>query len=579
MKHTVYIIDKLFDSSPIFFNEFKDAYPRSLNLLFRNDEKSDFEIYVEKISITLLSKRNLSKENDVVLCLANTTPLDKSLIYIPFLEESKDVEDNQFPQLNAFYIPQVSLKDFSTYIHDLTFTILSRLGIDHFHRKVFISYRRGEREKIALNLFRDLASDRSGFEVFLDTRKLDIGIDFMDDIRRAISETDVFILLYSETYMTKPFTQKEFYTALTAGIGIILLYEGSEDETFKKDRLCPKGLPTLFYTLDSDGKIPQDKLEELVNMMNIERQYFKERKMRRFLRLTKNLEMNSMYSWINPQNKIDNPEYVYPLYCLPSSLDLQRIEDGITDNKGKHIIIYDHWPIPEFYNSNIRWIMKDKNITLKTLQECFIPNVQINNNTEMTGKKPIVFLSASIPDGKNEHNYIFADIHEIIVTLVEEIINRKGKLVFGGHPTITPIIANMMNLYKQKNIDCYPDITLYQSAYFENQFPPEVNEFPEERRKFIEKGNNLDESLKLMRERILNDVFFTHAVFIGGNIKEDGTCGVWTECERFHAKYPKAKCIAFNNTGTDLERIKMIASESFVSPTSIDEFTCLFDKE
>ena len=30
----------------------------------------------------------------------------------------------------------------------------------------------------------------------------------MDDIRRAISETDVFILLYSETYMTKPFTQK-----------------------------------------------------------------------------------------------------------------------------------------------------------------------------------------------------------------------------------------------------------------------------------------------------------------------------------------------------------------------------------
>ena len=366
MKHTVYIIENLFDKSPNFFNVFKEVYPCTLNTLFRNGEQSDFEIYVEKISISLLSKRNLSKENDVVLCLANTTPLDKSLIYIPFLEESKDVEDNQFPQLNAFYIPQVSLKDFSTYIHDLTFTVLSRLGIDHFHRKVFISYRRGEREKIALNLFRDLASDRSGFEVFLDTRKLDIGIDFMDDIRRAISETDVFILLYSETYMTKPFTQKEFYTALTAGIGVILLYEGS-DETFRNDRLCPKGLPTLFYTLDLNGNIPQCNLEQLVNMMNVERQYFKERKMRRFLRLTKNLEMNSMHSWINPQNKIDNPEYVYPLYCLPSSLDLQRIEDRIVDNKGEHIIIYDHWPIPEFYNSNIKWIMKEKNITLQPL--------------------------------------------------------------------------------------------------------------------------------------------------------------------------------------------------------------------
>ena len=49
MKHTVYIVDKLFDSSPIFFNEFKEAYPRSLNTLFRNGEQSDFEIYVEKI--------------------------------------------------------------------------------------------------------------------------------------------------------------------------------------------------------------------------------------------------------------------------------------------------------------------------------------------------------------------------------------------------------------------------------------------------------------------------------------------------------------------------------------------------
>ena len=167
MKHTVYIIDKLFDISTIFFNEFMDAYPSSLNLLFRNGEQSDFEIYVEKISTSLLSKRNLSKENDVVLCLANTTPIDKSLIYIPFFGDSIDLEDNQFPQLNAFYMPQETDKDFSTYIHDLTFTILSRLGIDHFHRKVFISYRRGEREDVALNLFRDIASDKSGFEVAL----------------------------------------------------------------------------------------------------------------------------------------------------------------------------------------------------------------------------------------------------------------------------------------------------------------------------------------------------------------------------------------------------------------------------
>jgi hypothetical protein len=80
-----------------------------------------------------------------------------------------------------------------------------------------------------------------------------------------------------------------------------------------------------------------------------------------------------------------------------------------------------------------------------------------------------------------------------------------------------------------------------------------------------------------MRERILNDDFFTHAVFIGGNIKEDGTCGVWTECEKLHTKYPKAKCIAFNNTGTDLNRIQVIANNMFINPNTIEEFVHLFD--
>lgn len=582
LKHTVYITDDLFEESPVFFSEFQNTYAKSLNLFFRKEDKLDFEICVKKVSSELLLSQNISKEKDVVLCLLSSTQWNDKIIFIPFMKQGVQPQRTEFSRFNAFLIPSSKEHDYSTHIHDLTFTILSRLGIDHFHRKVFISYRRAEREAVALDLFESLAKEKSGFEVFIDTRKLDVGVDFMEEIRQVISATDVFLLVYSPTYMIKPFTQKEFYTALIAATGVILLYGGKEKE-YVADKNCPKGLPTLFYDpIEETGCIPQNKISELVAMMNRERKNFKNRKMHRFLRVTNNLQMNSLYSFINKVDNKSEVEYVYPLYNLPSSFDLQRIESyTVNNNNGKHIVIYDHWSVPEFYNSNLKWIMRDKNIILKTLQECFAKqrHFDIENMTN-TANKPIIFLSASFPSGHNTQDYNFAFIHEIIVTLVEEIMNRNGSLVLGGHPTITPIVANMMNIYCQQNKSRYPDITLFQSSYFEKAFIPEITEFPKERVEIIEKvAGDKEKSLDKMREKMLerhNNQVFTHGIFIGGVIKEDGTCGVWTECEKFHSKYPNAKCIAFDNTGTDLKKIEEIAKENFISPKSIDEFVQLF---
>lgn len=584
--HTVFIIDDLYNHSPEFFKYFKEKYPSALLSFFKKDGKSDFIVNVEKITVEALSTMRLSYEHDVVLCFAETQINDDPLLCIPFIRSEDDSEVNNFPTINAFVFPQIQMEDYDTLMHDITFTILSRFGVDHFHRKVFISYRRREREALALDLLAKLSSDKSGFEVFLDTRKLDVGVHFMDDIRNAISQTDVFLLLYSPTYMTTPFTQKEFYTALTAGAGIIVLCEGTPDD-FKDDKCFPNGLPTLFYSSDSNVDFTDGKLQELIRIMNTERQNFKKHKMYRFGRMTNKLKMVSLSSFATTAKGSDAKEFVYPLYCPPTSLDLQRIENQAAHDKGSHVIIYDHWAIPQTYDDNIRWIMEKKHIALRTLQECYM---QTSGNESVQSVRPVVFLSASIPEFSGQLKCNFAFIHEIIVTLVEEVINRRGTLVFGGHPTITPIIMNMMELYQQKNNGEYPDIKLYQSEFFKEKFSPEVYDFPADNLVIVEKaGISSDEkkckaeSLQKMRETMLDrdgHVPFTHGVFIGGVVKEDKTCGVWTECEMFHSRYPDAPCVTFEDTGTDLKKISGIAGDGvFKQLLKIEDFVNLFNSK
>ena len=50
----------------------------------------------------------------------------------------------------------------------------------------------------------------------------------------------------------------------------------------------------------------------------------------------------------------------------------------------------------------------------------------------------------------------------------------EGKLVFGGHPAITPMIRLLAH---EKRIELKSHISLFQSRFFEKQFPPEVKDF------------------------------------------------------------------------------------------------------
>lgn len=128
----------------------------------------------------------------------------------------------------------------------------------------------------------------------------------------------------------------------------------------------------------------------------------------------------------------------------------------------------------------------------------------------------MIFLSASIPDPERNSKYFrTADVIAIrdAVRALATVAIPEYKLIWGGHPAISPLIR-----YVISTMDSFASesVTMYQSAYFKNQYPSDNRYF--ESIVYVEKSYGRKASLKKMRLKMLKDDGnkFTAAIFIGG---------------------------------------------------------------
>jgi len=153
-----------------------------------------------------------------------------------------------------------------------------------------------------------------------------------------------------------------------------------------------------------------------------------------------------------------------------------------------------------------------------------------------------VFLSASIPLPDRHPRYLdTADvvaIRDSIRALVSVVV-PFGQIVFGGHPAITPLVRLLVRGMTQ-NVRSH--VILYQSRFFESQFPPEVAEF-EEVRLIDAVAGEMNASLEKMRVAMIGSCDFAAAVFIGG------MDGVEEEYELFRQIHPSRPAFPIASTG------------------------------
>ena len=152
-----------------------------------------------------------------------------------------------------------------------------------------------------------------------------------------------------------------------------------------------------------------------------------------------------------------------------------------------------------------------------------------------------IFLSASIPF--KERNPKYFDSADIIairdsVIALASIVLPKHRLIWGGHPSITPIIYYVMG---KMNLNVQEHVILYQSKFFEYLFPKDNNRF--QNVILTDNLGEVSESILHMRNRMFQENEFTAAVFIGGME------GIEDEFKMFRDFHPEALLLPVASTG------------------------------
>ena len=153
-----------------------------------------------------------------------------------------------------------------------------------------------------------------------------------------------------------------------------------------------------------------------------------------------------------------------------------------------------------------------------------------------------IFLSASVPDPKRYPEFAETSNPVAITSAVRALVHvtlGRRVLVWGGHPAITPMIKVVA---EEMDLDYGEWVKLYQSRYFEDQFPQDNEQF----RNIVYTDNienNLDKSLRHMRERMFSENNFKAAVFVGG------MAGIIDEFKLFEQLQPGKDIIPVLSTG------------------------------
>lgn len=159
-----------------------------------------------------------------------------------------------------------------------------------------------------------------------------------------------------------------------------------------------------------------------------------------------------------------------------------------------------------------------------------------------------IFLSASVPvAGRAEGKYLAtADIIAIrdAVIALASVALPQYHLIWGGHPSITPLIANVL---RHSNKEVNASVTVYQSGYFVKEFPEENKDV--EHIVITEDLGDREKSLDLMRKQMIVDNDYAAAVFIGG------MNGVEDEFDMFTKSHPDARVLPVASTGAAAQMV------------------------
>lgn len=163
-----------------------------------------------------------------------------------------------------------------------------------------------------------------------------------------------------------------------------------------------------------------------------------------------------------------------------------------------------------------------------------------------------VMLSASIPKELTGSPQA-QNLYTTVTTLVRSLLASGFHLVFGGHPTITPLVHRAASRLS----DDKPKISLFQLTRYKDQAPKEINDQKvfEELRWIGDPSKPIAKDLSIMREAMVEAAQV--AIFIGGKTAgyTGDIPGIRDEYQRFRQHYPNGPVYFIGMLGGESRRL------------------------
>lgn len=181
-----------------------------------------------------------------------------------------------------------------------------------------------------------------------------------------------------------------------------------------------------------------------------------------------------------------------------------------------------------------------------------------------------IFLSASVPvPGRGSYHetanpfLIQCAVRELVISVI-----RTHRIVWGGHPSITPMI---WSICEDLDVNYADSVVLYQSRFFNDRFPEENARFGNVVFTDTVPGDR-EASLSLMRQTMLAREDLIGAVLIGG------MDGVEAELALFQQYHPNAFIVPVAAAGGAARDIALrVAGGHQVNVDDVD-FASLFHR-
>lgn len=264
-------------------------------------------------------------------------------------------------------------------IEPLVSVILEGLGLLRNTRRLFISYKRDESSKVAIQLFEQF--EKNGFDVFLDTHSIRHGEPFQDELWHRLADTDIVVLLNTPGFLKSEWTKEELARANAMMIGVLQLIW----PTHKQEREAEISIPIQLEANDFGNSHFTDSNSYLTNetILTIVQQAESLR-----ARSLAARQDNIVSEFISAANKTGVPVNLHPEKIITATKTSGKnyvmiptigVPQAMRYNQAEEVVkklssitspevylLYDHINIRDKWLSHLDWL--DKHLPIKTIK-------------------------------------------------------------------------------------------------------------------------------------------------------------------------------------------------------------------